>query len=346
MEFIKDTLRPQDAKIEVISPTHSIITLEPFEHSFGLTLGNALRRIMLSSMPGCAIHAVEIEGVDHEYSTKEGLQEDILILLLNLKKVAVAIQNKTSDSAVLTLRINDSKNDSKYGYKCKSDYTGPVTAGEINCPFGTEILNKDLVICNVTSRDIPLEITLHVNRGRGFDRADLRHYSDAEDRTMGRLLVDATYSPVVNVSYKVSETSYEGRNDLEKLVINLETDGTISPEDALKCSATIFHEQLDSFIEIHSSNEQEVDVVEEPKVDPKLLKPVEELELTVRSANCLKAEGIKYIGDLVQRTEVELLKTPNLGKKSLTEIKDLLASQGLSLGMRLENWPPVELSDF
>lgn len=342
LNFVAENFRPQEAKIEVVSQTQSIITLEPFEPDFGLTLGNALRRILLSSMPGCAIYAVEIEGVDHEYSTKEGLQEDILILLLNLKKIAVSIENKTSNDVKLELRVNDSKNDELSGYKCLSDYTGPITAGDIRCPFGTEIINKDLVICNITSRDVPFVMRLYVNRGRGFDRADLRVHSDIEERIAGRLLVDATYSPVQNVSYRVEKFTKDNR-ELERLVVNLETDGTLSPSEALKRSSTILHEQLNAFVEIHSTVENAEPIPEEPKVDPKLLKPVEELELTVRSANCLKAEGIKYIGDLVQRTEVELLRTPNLGKKSLTEIKDILASQGLSLGMRLENWPPAEL---
>src|SRR5574344_1331291 len=200
-----------------------------------------------------------------------------------------------------------------------------------------------LVICHITSR-VPFIMKLHVNRGRGFDRAAMRSHQENEERFVGRLMVDATYSPVVNVAYSIEKISQlNDRDDLERLVINLETDGTISPSDALKCAATIFHEQLDSFIDIHSVAELEAPIVEEPKIDPKLMKPVEDLELTVRSANCLKAEGIKYIGDLVQKTEVELLKTPNLGKKSLTEIKDVLAREGLSLGMRLECWPPAEL---
>lgn len=343
MDFVTDYFRPQEANIEVLSKTQSIIKLEPFEPEFGLTLGNALRRILLSSMPGCAIHSCEIDGVVHEYSTKEGLQEDILILLLNLKKVAVSIVNQTVSDSVLELRVNDESCLSTTGRECKMDYVGPITAGDIICPEGTEILNPDLVICHITSR-VPFIMKLHVNRGRGFDRAAMRSHQENEERFVGRLMVDATYSPVVNVAYSIEKISQlNDRDDLERLVINLETDGTISPSDALKCAATIFHEQLDSFIDIHSVAELEAPIVEEPKIDPKLMKPVEDLELTVRSANCLKAEGIKYIGDLVQKTEVELLKTPNLGKKSLTEIKDVLAREGLSLGMRLECWPPAEL---
>ena len=344
MDFVTDIFRPETASVKVISKTNSLITLEPFEPDFGLTLGNVLRRIMLSSMPGCAIYACEINGVEHEYSTKEGLQEDILILLLNLKKVAVSILNESKNEVELNIRINDTTCKEELGRDCKMNYVGPVTAGDIICPEGTEILNPDLVLCHVTSY-APLKIKLYVNRGRGFDRATLRNHTDA-DRLMGRLMVDATYSPVVNVAYKVEKLpETNGRDDLEKLIINLETDGTISAEDALKHASSIVHEQLNSFIEIQSFDDVEEPKVEEPQIDPKLLKPVEELELTVRSANCLKAEGIKYIGDLVQKTEVELLKTPNLGKKSLTEIKDILAREGLCLGMRLEGWAPNKPED-
>ena len=342
MDFVNELLRPQDAKVDTKSKSQSIITLEPFEPDFGLTVGNALRRIMLSSMPGCAIYACEIEGVEHEYSTKEGLQEDILILLLNLKKVAVSILNQSVSHVELNLRVNDPNCVQELERPCKMDYVGPVTAGDIICPEGTVILNPELVICNVTSR-LPFKMKLFVDRGRGFDRASLRVHSDAEERIVGRL----TYSPVVNVAYKVEKISKDGRDDLERLIINLETDGTITPQDALKHAATIFHEQLHSFIDIQSLADIDMPQEQEPKIDPKLLKPVEELELTVRSANCLKAEGIKYIGDLVQKTEVELLKTPNLGKKALTEIKDVLAREGLSLGMRLENWQPDQIvQDF
>ena len=348
LNFSTDTFRPQEAKIDVVSQTQSIIRLEPFEPNFGLTLGNVLRRIMLSSMPGSAINAVRIKGVDHEYTTKEGLQEDILVLLLNLKKVAIEIENTTMSDAVLSLRVNDPECKVETNHDCKMDYVGQITAGDIYCPTGVKILNPELVICHITSRTVPFVMEIFVDRGRGFDRADLRsvvHSDEHHDHGEGRLLVDATYSPVKNVAYKVVpyEDDVSGRN-LESLIVNLETDGTITPQDALKHAATIFHEQLDAFINISSFTEPVVEEDNEPKINPQLLKPVEELELTVRSANCLKAEGIKLIGDLVQRTEVELLRTPNLGKKSLSEIKDVLSREGLTVGMRIENWPeePIE----
>ncbi|MBQ3775828.1 MAG: DNA-directed RNA polymerase subunit alpha [Ruminobacter sp.] len=345
MNFSTDTFRPQQANIEKISQTQSIIRLEPFEQNFGLTLGNALRRILLSSMPGCAINAVKIKGVDHEYTTKEGLQEDILVLLLNLKKIAVEIENTTMNEAVLSLHVNDPETSSEDNHNYKSDYVGPITAGDIYCPTGVKILNPELVICHITHRSVPFIMEVYVDRGRGFDRADLRssnHAEDHRDHGEGRLLVDATYSPVKNVAYRIEPYENNEGRALESLVISLETDGTITPEDALKHAATIFHEQLDAFINISSFSEPVVEEDNEPKINPQLLKPVEELELTVRSANCLKAEGIKLIGDLVQRTEVELLRTPNLGKKSLSEIKDVLSREGLSLGMRIENWPEAE----
>ena len=357
MDFLKDSFRPQEAKFDILSNTQSVITLEPFEPNFAQTLGSTLRRILLSSIPGCAIYSCEINDVLHEYSSKEGLQEDILIFLLNLKKVAVNISTQSIDSAELYININNPVTEDApiVNTKAKTDYVGPVTAGDIYCPAGVEILNPELVLCHVTSRDKPLTVKLHVNRGRGYDRADLRVHHEVIDANgnahgkvenhLARLLVDATYSPVVNVAFHVEKIAdFQGRSDLERLVINLETDGTVTPSNALMCAATCFHEQLEAFIDIHAVSEPVVAEEVAPKIDPKLLKPVEELELTVRSANCLKAEGIRYIGDLVQRTEVELLKTPNLGKKSLSEIKDVLAQEGLVLGMRLENWPPVELN--
>ncbi len=345
MNFSTGAFRPQQANIEKISQTQSVIRLEPFEPNFGLTIGNVLRRILLSSMPGCAINAVRIRGVDHEYTTKEGLQEDILVLLLNLKKIAVEIENETMSDAVLSLRVNDPECLTETNHECRMDYVGPITAGDIYCPTGVRILNPDLVICHITHRSVPFVMDLFADRGRGFDRSDLRsvaHTDDHKDHGEGRLLVDATYSPVKNVAYRIEPYAGEPGKKLESLVITLETDGTISPEESLKHAATIFHEQLDAFINISAFSEPVPEKEEEPKINPQLLKPVEELELTVRSANCLKAEGIKLIGDLVQRTEVELLRTPNLGKKSLSEIKDVLSREGLTLGMRIENWPEAE----
>lgn len=323
---VTEFLRPRLVDIEQISSTRAKVTLEPLERGFGHTLGNALRRILLSSMPGCAVTEVEIDGVLHEYSSIEGVQEDVLEILLNLKGLAIKLEGK--DEALLTL--------TKSG-------TGPVLAGDITHDGDVEIINPEHVICNLTGQaDISMRI--RVAKGRGYVPASTRIQSDDEERPIGRLLVDAAFSPVSRIAYNVESARVEQRTNLDKLVIDMETDGTLDPEEAIRRAATILAEQLDAFVDLRDVTEPE-QKEEKPEFDPILLRPVDDLELTVRSANCLKAEAIHYIGDLVQRTEVELLKTPNLGKKSLTEIKDVLASRGLSLGMRLENWPPASIAD-
>ena len=324
---VTEFLKPRLVDIEQISSTHAKVILEPLERGFGHTLGNALRRILLSSMPGCAVTEVEIDGVLHEYSSKEGVQEDILEVLLNLKGLAVKVQNK--DDVILTLN--------KSGI-------GPVVAADITHDGAVEIVNPSHVICHLTDENASINMRIRVQRGRGYVPASARTHSQNEDRPIGRLLVDACYSPVDRIAYNVEAARVEQRTDLDKLVIELETNGTIDPEEAIRRAATILAEQLDAFVDLRDVRQPEVKE-EKPEFDPILLRPVDDLELTVRSANCLKAETIHYIGDLVQRTEVELLKTPNLGKKSLTEIKDVLASRGLSLGMRLENWPPASIAE-
>lgn len=324
---VTEFLKPRLVDIEQVNNAHAKVTLEPLERGFGHTLGNALRRILLSSMPGCAVTEVEIEGVLHEYSTKEGVQEDILEILLNLKGLAIKLEGK--DEVYLTLN--------KSG-------VGPVVAGDIIHDGDVEIVNPDHVICNLTDDKASISMRLKVETGRGYVPASARTHSEDEERPIGRLLVDATFSPVDRISYNVESARVEQRTDLDKLVIEMETNGTIDPEEAIRRAATILAEQLDAFVDLRDVRVPE-EKEEKPEFDPILLRPVDDLELTVRSANCLKAEAIQYIGDLVQRTEVELLKTPNLGKKSLTEIKDVLASRGLSLGMRLENWPPASIAE-
>lgn len=321
---LSDFLTPQVIHVDELDKYHSRVVLEPLERGFGHTLGNALRRILLSSMPGCAVEEVQINGVVHEYSTIEGVREDVIEILLNLKMVAVVLNDK--DEAVLSL--------SKKG-------SGIVTAGDITEDHDVEIINSDHVIANLNDNG-ELNMHLTVRKGRGYSAADNRVAEDDETRTVGKLLLDASYSPVVRMSYSVENARVEQRTDLDKLIIDLETNGTIDPEEAIRCAATILQHQLNVFVDLQS------EIIAEPEeredeIDPILLRPVDDLELTVRSANCLKAEDIYYIGDLIQRTEVELLKTPNLGKKSLTEIKDVLATRGLSLGLRLENWPPSSL---
>ena len=316
--------------VEVISETanHSRIVIEPLERGFGHSLGNALRRVMLSSIPGCAVTELAIEGVLHEFTTIEGVQEDVIDIILNLKKLAVLLHSR--DEVTLSL--------------VKSG-VGVVTAGDIDLPHNFEIVNPDLFIANI-NQDITFSIKIKVERGRGYVPASVRK-EQYDDAPVGVLMVDAAFSPIVKVAYHVESTRVEQRTNLDKLIIELETNGTVDPEAAIKLAASILHDQLSVFVDFEKVKEQvqeEVHVEEQP-FDPVLLRPVDDLELTVRSANCLKAENIFYIGDLIQRTEVELLRTPNLGKKSLTEIKDILALKGLSLGMRLENWPPENLAD-
>ena len=323
---VTEFLRPRMVGIENINPRRAKVTLEPLERGFGHTLGNALRRILLSSMPGCAVTEVEIDGVLHEYSSKEGVQEDIIEILLNLKGLAVLLEGK--EEAVLTI--------TKSG-------EGPVTAADIQHDGDVTIANPDHVICTLTGEG-SISMRIKVETGRGYVPASARRDAEEEDRAIGRLLVDASFSPVVRIAYDVDSARVEQRTDLDKLVLDMETNGTLDPEEAIRRASTILAEQLDAFVELRDIKEVE-QVEEKPLFDPILLRPVDDLELTVRSANCLKAEAIQYIGDLVQRAEVELLKTPNLGKKSLTEIKDVLASRGLNLGMRLENWPPESIVD-
>lgn len=318
-----ELLKPRVVKVTPTTPRHAKVTIEPFERGFGHTLGNALRRVLLSSMPGAAITEVEIDGVLHEYTSVEGVQEDVVDILLNLKQVAVRLNAR--DTAELRLH--------KKG-------PGPVTAGDIQLDHDVEIINPTLVIANLTKAG-ELNMTLKVERGRGYRPAS-QVGSQEGSTTIGRLQLDASFSPVRRVSYTVESARVEQRTNLDKLIIDIETNGTIDPEEAIRRAGSILKDQLSVFVDLQGQEEGASKAAEE-LYDPILLRPVDELELTVRSANCLKAENIHYIGDLVQRTEVELLRTPNLGKKSLTEIKEVLESHGLSLGMRLDNWPPVSL---
>jgi DNA-directed RNA polymerase subunit alpha len=325
LDYVTDFLKPRVVKVEQVggSRTHAKISLEPLERGFGHTLGNALRRILLSSMPGCAVTEVEIQGVLHEYTTIEGVQEDVLEILLNLKDLAITLHGR--DETTLTL--------SKKG-------PGPVLASDIQLDHGVEIANPTHVIANITG-DAELSMSLNIARGRGYQPASARENAAGDDRPIGKLQLDASFSPVRRVAYDVEAARVEQRTDLDRLVIDLETNATIDPEEAIRRAATILRDQLSVFVDLEGEEIKQPDKPSaQPQIDPILLRPVDDLELTVRSANCLKAENIYLIGDLIQRTEVELLKTPNLGKKSLTEIKDVLATRGLSLGMRLESWPP------
>jgi DNA-directed RNA polymerase subunit alpha len=332
-EAIGEFLRPRIVKVESVEghPNRARVSLEPLERGFGHTLGNALRRVLLSSMTGCAVTEVEIQGVLHEYTTLVGVQEDVLEILLNLKNLAISLTGK--DEATFAL--------SKKG-------PGPVIAGDIDVGHAGVIANPDLILANLTT-DAELSMTLTVRRGLGYEPATQRDLEGVEDRPIGRLPLDASFSPIRRVALEVQSARVEQRTDLDRLVIDLETNGTIDPKAAIQRSAQILRDQLSSFVALEGAPVPEgvtLETPREPAYDPILLRPVDDLELTVRSANCLKAENIYLIGDLIQRTEVELLKTPNLGKKSLTEIKDVLATRGLSLGMRLENWPPENIDEL
>lgn len=321
--FSTSLLKPRVVDVQAIADNHARIVIEPMERGFGHTLGNALRRVLLSSIPGCAVTQVEIEGVLHEYTTIEGVQEDVIDILLNLKNLAVMLHS--NDEAVVTL--------SKQG-------PGTVTANDIAVTHDIEVVNPDMVIANLTQSG-DLNMSIKVEKGRGYRPAVAGHDS-SEGSPIGSLRVDASFSPILKVSYKVESARVEQRTNLDRLIMELETNGTVEAEEAVRHAARILHDHLTVFVDLEGTVEPETEE-DVPDFDPVLLRPVDDLELTVRSANCLKAENIFYIGDLIQRTEVELLKTPNLGRKSLTEIKDVLASKGLSLGMRLENWPPESL---
>jgi len=319
----EEFLKPTVINVDTVDDTRARVTLEPLERGFGYTLGHALRRILLSSMPGAAVTEVRIDGISHEYSAVPGAQEDVIVILLNLKNLAVRMHNR--DEAVLRV--------SKKG-------PGAVTAGDIQLDHDVEVVNPDHLLANLSAEgELNMEITVSTGRGYQVVESDPEN---TETRGVGILRLDASYSPVRRVSYTVENARVEQRTDLDKLVMEIETNGAIDAEDAVRRAATILHEQISVFVRLEESEQSDTQILEE-KIDPVLLRSVDDLELTVRSANCLKAENIYFIGDLIQRTEVELLKTPNLGKKSLTEIKDVLATRGNSLGVKLENWPPASL---
>ncbi|QJC33727.1 DNA-directed RNA polymerase subunit alpha [Enterobacteriaceae endosymbiont of Donacia provostii] len=327
---VTEFLKPKLVDIKHVNQFTAKVVLEPLEGGFGHTLGNALRRILLSSMPGYAITEVEIEGILHEYSTKEGIKEDIIEILLNLKQLSIQIENNKKE-VILTLN--------KTGI-------GVVKASDIEHSSDIKIINPNHIICNITNINTSINITMKVELGRGYIAAHTRINNNIHNNTkIGRLLLDASFSPIKRIIYNVESARVKQRTDLDKLIIEIETNGTIDPEQAIRKAATILAKQLESFINLEDIKKEIKIKEEKPKFDPILLRSVDDLELTVRSANCLKTEFIHLIGDLVQRTEVELLKTPNLGKKSLTEIKDILASRGLSLGMRLDDWPPKNINN-
>jgi DNA-directed RNA polymerase subunit alpha len=319
-------LKPRIIDVQAAAPNHAKVTMEPFERGYGHTLGNALRRVLLSSMPGFAPTEVQIAGVLHEYSTIEGVQEDVVDILLNLKGVVLKLHSGNE----ATLRL------AKKG-------EGLVTAADIEVTHDVEIINPEHVIAHLSPGG-KLEMTVKVERGRGYQPGNMRVVPE-ESKGIGKIILDASFSPVKRVSYQVESARVEQRTDLDKLIMDIETNGVVEPEEAIRYAARVLVDQLSVFAALEGTSVPTEDKQREkaPPIDPILLRPVDDLELTVRSANCLKAENIYYIGDLIQRTETELLKTPNLGRKSLNEIKEVLAARGLTLGMKLENWPPAGL---
>lgn len=315
---LSELLTPRIVKIQEIGLNMSRVTLEPLERGFGYTLGTALRRVLLSSIEGAAVTECEIDGVLHEYSAIEGVSEDVIDVLLNLKGLALILHE--GERAEMRLSVTKA---------------GAVKAGQFKAPASIEICNPEHIIAHLT-QDVPFNITVVVEKGRGYQVA-----AQENNATPNILRIDASFSPIKRIAYRVEAARVEQHTDLDKLVIDIESNGTIDPEQAIRQAATILHKQIAVFVNLEST-EIEAETVEEAQVDPVLLRPVDDLELTVRSANCLKAENINNIGDLVRRTEVELLKTPNLGKKSLNEIKEVLAAHGLELGMDLDNWSGSE----
>jgi DNA-directed RNA polymerase subunit alpha len=324
----QDLIKPN--KLEVVSgrdrTRSATLVAEPLERGFGLTLGNALRRVLLSSLQGAAITTVQIDGVLHEFSSIPGVREDVTDVVLNIKEVALRIHSEGMKRMVL-----------------KKDGPGPARAGDIETSSEVEILNPDHIICHLDQgASVRLEFTANV--GKGYVQADRNR---PEDAPIGLIPVDSLYSPVKKVSYKVENTREGQILDYDKLTLNVETDGSISPEDAVALAARILQDQLSVFVNFEEPKKQ-VEEQQHPELafNAALLKKVDELELSVRSANCLKNDNIVYIGDLIQKTEAEMLRTPNFGRKSLNEIKEVLASMGLHLGMEVPNWPPDNIEEL
>ena len=302
------------------------VTAEPLERGFGLTLGNALRRVLMSSLQGAAITCVQIDNVLHEFSSVAGVREDVTDIVLNLKGVAINMEVEGPKRLSISAK-------------------GPqiVTAGDISETAGIDILNKDHVLCHL-DEGASLYMELTVETGKGYVAADKNR---PEDAPIGMMPVDAIYSPVRRVSYDVQPTREGQVLDYDKLTLKLETDGSVTPEDAVALAARILQDQLATFINFDEpESAQRADEDDGLEFNPLLLKKVDELELSVRSANCLKNDNIVYIGDLIQKTEAEMLRTPNFGRKSLNEIKEVLSGMGLHLGMDIEEWPPENIEDL
>ena len=325
----QELIRPEKPQIETGSDAQrkARLVAEPLERGFGVTLGNALRRVLLSSLQGAAVTAIQIDGVVHEFSSLEGVREDVVDIVLNIKQLALRMHAEGPKR--MTLRATG---------------PGPVTAGQIDVPADIEVLNPDHVICTLDDgASVRMELT--VQNGKGYVAAELNR---PEDAPIGLIAVDALYSPVKKVAYRVEPTRQGQSLDYDKLLLEVETNGAVTPVDAVAYAARILQDQLQIFITFEEPKAKTADEAkpELPFNPPALLKKVDELELSVRSANCLKNDNIVYIGDLIQKTEGEMLRTPNFGRKSLNEIKEVLTTMGLSLGMDVPNWPPENIEDL
>ncbi len=321
-----ELIKPNKLDIVSSTPTKAVIVAEPLERGYGLTLGNALRRVLLSSLQGAAVTAIQIDGVLHEFSSIAGVREDVTDMVLNIKEIAIRMEGDGPKRMVV-----------------RKEGPGVVTAGDIQTVGDVEILNPDHVICTLDEgAEIRMELT--VDTGKGYVAAERNR---AEDAPIGLIPVDSLYSPVRKVSYKIDATREGQVLDYDKLTLTIETNGSVTPEDAVAYAARIVQDQLSIFVNFDEPvKEEPEEKVQELAFNPALLKKVDELELSVRSANCLKNDNIVYIGDLIQKTESEMLRTPNFGRKSLNEIKEVLAGMGLHLGMEVPTWPPENIEEL
>ncbi len=321
----QELIKPNTIEINSEDGVGTLVA-EPLERGFGLTLGNALRRVLLSSLQGAAVTAVQIDGVLHEFSSIPGVREDVTDMILNIKEIAIRMEDEGPKRMVV-----------------RKEGPGTVTAGDIQTVGDIEILNPDHVICTL-DEDTEIRIEFTVNTGKGYVAANANR---PEDAPIGLIPVDSLFSPVRKVSYKVDNTREGQVLDYDKLTMKIETDGSVTPEDAVAFAARIMQDQLSIFINFDEPEKEAAqEEVTELAFNPALLKKVDELELSVRSANCLKNDNIVYIGDLIQKTEAEMLRTPNFGRKSLNEIKEVLASMGLHLGMEVPAWPPENIEEL
>jgi DNA-directed RNA polymerase subunit alpha len=317
-----DLIKPRSITVEEIIPGRTAkIVFEPLERGYGTTIGNSLRRMLLSSLPGGAVTSVKFDGVMHEYDTIKGVREDVMDIILTMKELDIDMLNSESVSIVL-------------------DAKGPavVTAGDIQCPTGVTIMNPEMVLAHL-NEDAALKFEAIVEKGRGYDPA---HERENGDRAVGFLLVDASYSPIRRVATRVENARVSQKTNYDKLIMEIETNGSLSPEEAIGAAANIIQDQLAVFSDFSALEDETAQEVEDTGMDEVLAQPIDHLDLSVRSMNCLKSDDIFRVGDLVQRSEQEMLRTPNFGRKSLTEIKEVLENMGLGLGMKLESWPPEE----